>query len=200
MSGVRPLIHSVLLGLLLASCQLTSPLKRASLVNSEFGRWKGKIQTKEIGKGKVHSASFELNAQRDKNLRVDITHFLAGALGAFALRGDVLEYYLPQKGVYYEGPIGRSNFMKNLRFPLCPRAIFDIFFEEKISRPGWQCTNVSGKKCVNARKGVTVQWSQTKSLKPIVLIRHHKLELTFVIDTIDTNLRNDKNVFYLKKR
>lgn len=162
------------------------------------GQWSSKVLVKDKVQSKSYIVNVDIQAVRDKKLRMDVTAALGMPVAALVLDDEEVKYILFRQKRYYEGQASERVLKPILSIPLNPRLLFNILFDVPIADKNWSCSK--GKdgfltECSSSSEGLKVTWKDRKGRKKAIFIEHEKAELQMNISSFKPRA---EDVFTLK--
>ena len=158
-------------------CATTPPVQYHKITS---GEWEAKILVEDHERAQSHVLRMDAFAVRDQRLRLDVTAALGTPVASLVMKGEFLEYVLPQKRAFFQGRASSDALRSVLALPLDPHLFYSIFFDVVPKDKRWLCeTSQSGflSSCRNADLGLSVKWSDREGGRKKISIRHQKASL-----------------------
>ena len=194
--GIKKYYIALSLALLICSCQ-TAPKQPFKIENQ--GRWKGKLLIEEKLKDKTKSSTlyYEVNAIKDKRLRLDLISGIIGHIASVLLDKGKISYIVPRKKKYYSGAMKRSSLNGILPIELNPRLLYRIFFFEKIKGKNWECQDLQKTfTCKQKRGSLFITWSKNFDK---IHIDHPRADIKIHVSSYKPELHTRSGLFKIKR-
>lgn len=150
------------------------------------GQWGSKVLVKDKVKSKSFIVNVDIQAVKDKKLRLDVTAALGTPVAALVMNEDQVKYILFRQKRYYEGESSSRVLKPILSVPLDPRLLFNVLFDQPIENKNWSCTKDEKgflANCESPSEGLKVTWKDRKGRKKAIFIEHEKAELQMNISS-----------------
>lgn len=191
---------SLLIALLLslAACQ-TAPVNYSK---KNQGYWKAKALIKDKKNQNSHIVYLEINAVKNKMLRMDIISPLGSHLASIILNKNKASYLDLDKKRIYVGRASAKNMKRVTSVPVDPTLFYNVIFDIPVRKKTWNCVKGEGgnlKSCVDLKTNTKVSWGRTTDAKKSVNIENKQVKLQINFKSFQDKLEARSNLFEFKK-
>ena len=179
---------------LLAGCQML-PTKYSE--HSE-GQWGSKVLVKDKKKSKSFIVNVDIQARKNKQLRMDVTAALGTPVASLVLNDKEVKYILFRQKRFYSGTTNNRVLSPILSVPLNPQLFFNLLFDEPMADKNWSCAKDNKGflvACENSQQDLKVTWKDRKGRRKAIHIEHSKADIQMNIKSFSPQA---EEVFHLK--
>ena len=184
--------------LVFTACQ-TTPVNYSKQTQ---GYWKAKALIKDKKNNNNHIVYLEINAIKNKKLRMDIISPIGGHLASIILNGKKASYLNMDKKIIYSGKASARTMGKVASVPIDPKLFYNVVFDIPVKNKSWNCiTDEAGniKLCKGLKTGTTIKWGRTTDAKKSVFIENRKVKLQINFKSFKDEVEARLNLFEFKK-
>lgn len=200
--NIFKIILSFCLLSILIGCASTDHKPTFTQANTDKeGQWECKAQLKNLTKNESHVVNLDVYAIRHHNLRMEATGPLGIRLASILMieqQFSAIEY-TQQKA--YLGSAKSKSFASVLKIPVDPKWFYNIFFDEALPGPEWQCSydkNNMIKECNNNQAQFKIQWLDRIEDNKRIVISNPQFQLNIITKEHQPKVENPDKVFNLK--
>ncbi|MCB0407838.1 MAG: DUF4292 domain-containing protein [Bdellovibrionales bacterium] len=191
---VRLVIFSVLVIFFTTACQMIP----TDYAEYNEGQWGSKVLIKDKVKSKSFIVNVDIQAIKNKSLRMDVTAAMGTPVASLVLNGDQVQYLLFRQKAYYEGASSDRVLGPILSVPIDPKLFFNLLFDEAMTDKNWSC--IKDKigfllECKNLQDQLKITWKDRKGRRKAIFIEHSKAEIQMNISSFTPHA---DSVFSLK--
>lgn len=168
------------------------------------GVWSSYILVKEKKSGKVHSAKADIYADKqDSIFRLDATYSALNIfVGSLLSDPETTKFLLAREKKFYVGETGPQMMKALIKFPLDPRLLVRLLFDQELDPGQWECRS-SGIKdaeraCRNKEKTLAIFWKSIRPEKRILDLRSAQVDMTLHLELNQTAVAEKEKVFTLE--
>lgn len=165
-----------------AGCQLMP----TDYTTHNEGQWGSKVLVKDKVKSKSFIVNVDIQAVKDKKLRMDVTAALGTPVAALVMDDDDVKYILFRQKRFYEGRATSRALKPILSIPLNPRLLYNLLFDQPIADKNWSCTKDEKgflAACESPMEGLKVTWKDRKGRRKAIYVEHEKAEIQMNISS-----------------
>ncbi|MDB2425907.1 hypothetical protein N9W41_00010 [bacterium] len=182
----------------LTACQ-TTPVNYSQKTQ---GYWKAKALVNDKKNNINHIVYLEINAIKNKKLRMDIISPLGGHLASIILNGKKASYLNMEKKIIYTGRASARALAKVASVPIDPKLFYNVVFDLPVKNKSWNCINDEAgniKLCKGLKTGTTISWGRTTDAKKSVFVENRKVKLQINFRSYKSEVEARSNLFEFKK-
>lgn len=183
---------------MLSNCATVAPINYEKITE---GRWSAKALVKDKEQSRTYIVNLDLNAVREKQLRMDVSAALGTTVAALVVNGKEVKYLLVEPKKYYFGK-SRADVMRPiLSVPFDPRWLHNILFEIPFAEKNWSCSrDPKGLllECKDANTGVKITWSARNGQKKTVFLEHARANVQMNFSSFKPKVEERADLFELK--
>lgn len=189
----------ILISLIILSACQTTPVNYSSKTQ---GFWKAKALIKNKKSQNSHIVYLDINAIKNKKLRMDIISPLGGHLASIILNGRKASYLNLEKRKIYVGKASARTMKKVSSVPIDPTLFYNVVFDLPVKRKTWNCVkddNEILKFCLDLKTGTKVSWGKSIDAKKTVYIENKAVKLQINFKSFKDEVEARSNLFEFKK-
>lgn len=186
----------VIISFILVGCQ-TAPFQFST---QDEGQWQAKAVVKNHVTKQSGVVSIDINAKKQKQIRLDITAVLGQPVASLVLNSDQLTYVLIDQKQYYQGPSEPQALKAILPVSIHPDILYSIVFETPITDKSWVCDRDRMgilKTCQQASTGTRIVWSDRKGIRKTVKIENQVGVVQLQFQSFQPKVEQRDNLFVL---
>ena len=168
--------------------------------NKPKGLWASKVLVKDKQNGRSYLLHLKLQADDQKNMRVDISTTLGQPVAALVLKGNNVRYILMESKRVYSGPASTESLKPILSAPIDPRWLMNIFYEKPFEEKSWQCAMEKDflKDCRHLPTNTVVRWSERVAVRRMIHLEHKRADLQIQILSFTEKTDDRADIFEIK--
>lgn len=184
--------------LTITACQ-TTPVNYSQ---KEQGYWRAKALIVDKKSQNNYIVYLEINAIKNKKLRMDIISPLGGHLASIILNGKKASYLDMEKRKLYTGKASAQALGRVASVPIDPKLFYNVIFDLPVKIKSWNCINDEAgniKLCRGLKSNTTIKWGRTTDAKKSVYIENKKVKLQLNFKSYKDEIEARSNLFEFKK-
>lgn len=164
------------------------------------GAWTSKVLVKDKQNSRSYLLHLKLQADEQKNMRLDISTTLGQPVAALVLRGNNVRYILMESKRVYSGPSSIESLKPILSAPIDPRWLINVFYERAFEEKNWQCVIEKDfvKECRHLPTTTVIRWSERAGSRRMIQLEHKRADLQIQVMSFSEQLDGRPDIFEIK--
>lgn len=183
--------------LFIMGCQ-TTPTR---FDQAQEGYWRTKILVNDKKKNQSFIIHAEINAYKEKQLRLDITTPLGSHLASLVLNETEAQLLLVPQKKFYKGKVHAKVLASLISAPIDPRWFYNLLFDYPIKEKNWDCDFNNENflsSCHNESENINIIWKDRTQNKKRLQIDHPWAHIQINCYFYSPSVRDPNQIFQLK--
>jgi hypothetical protein len=169
-------------------------------LNEPASSWSGHARVDDKNKNSSHTVTVDFVAQKNKNVRMDITTGIGIYIATLVARGTNVEYLLARKKEFYSGPATESALKPILGMSLNPNILQTLLYDTEPAASDWHCDHDAAQvlsRCVSTDKQIEMTWQNRSESGKTIAITSPKVAVLMHLGAARANTAVTDQTFHL---